>query len=83
MIDICIKTALQFYKVLYSFCAARETRNAIVELKHFQELPNVDQYPLFLVFLDLRKAYNNLDCGWLLQMRSGYRVGPKLRGLLA
>ena len=39
-------------------------------------------YPLFLVFLDLRKAYNNLDHGWLLQTLVGYGVGPTIRGVL-
>ena len=38
--------------------------------------------PLFSVFLYLRKAYNNLDQGILLQTIEGYGVVPKLQGLL-
>ena len=36
-------------------------RTAIMELNLEQELASVDQDPLFLVFLDLRKAYESLD----------------------
>ena len=53
-----------------------------MELKPDQELESVDQDPLLLVFLDLRKAYDNLDWGRLLNTLEGYGVGQKLRRLL-
>ena len=34
---------------------------AIMDLKLVQELASIDQDPLFLVFLDLRKAYDIVD----------------------
>ena len=52
-------------------------------LKLVQELAIVDQDPLFLVFLNLRKLYENLDQGQLLKTLKGYRAGPKMRGMLA
>ena len=42
----------------------------------------MDQYPLLLLLLDLRKAHNNLDQGRLLQTLVGYGAGLKLRVLL-
>ena len=49
-----------------------------MELKLLQELTSVYQDPIFLVFLGLRKAYDNLDRGRLLQVLEGYGAGPKL-----
>ena len=43
----------------------------------------MEQDPLLLVLLDLRKAYGNVDKGRRLQTIDGYGVEPKLRGLLA
>ena len=56
---------------------------AITELNMAQELASIDQDLLFLVFLDIWKAYNALDCGRLLKTLVGYGAGPKMQGLLA
>ena len=53
-----------------------------MEFKLDQEFESVDQDPLLLVLLDLRKVYINLDWGRLLQTIEGYGAGPKLQGLL-
>ena len=39
----------------------------ILELKLAQELSRVNQDPLFLVFMDLRKTYYNMDRGRILK----------------
>ena len=39
----------------------RGTRTDIPELKITQDLAIIDQDPIFLVLLDLHKAYNTLD----------------------
>ena len=54
-----------------------------MELKLSQELVSVDQDPVYLVFLDLRKAYYNLDSGRILKTLEEYEEGPKMQGLLA
>ena len=43
----------------------------------------MDHDPLLLVFLDLRKAYYNLDCVQLLKTLEGYVAGPKMRVIMA
>ena len=80
-----IKTVVQFHDVLHGFFTGKgkRTGTAIMEFKLAQELVSVDQYPIFLVFGNIRKIYDNLDHGRLLQTLAGYRVGSKLRGLLA
>ena len=42
----------------------------------------IDQEPLLIVLLDLRKAYDMLDLVCLLNTLEGYGVVPKLRGIL-
>ena len=60
VINTCINSVVQFHYVLHGFCAGSRTGTAIMELKLAQELVILDQDPLLLVFLDLRKAYGNL-----------------------
>ena len=55
---------------------------AIMELKLAQELASMDQDPLFPLFLDLRKAYKDLERGRLPQKLAGYGMEPNLWGLL-
>ena len=53
-----------------------------MELKISQEIASIDQDPLFLVFLDLRKAYDTMDWDCLLITLEGYGTGPWLCGIL-
>ena len=66
------RAILQMHEVLYGFRAGRGTRTAIMELKLDQELSRIYQDPLFLVFLELRKAYNTVDQDRLLITLEGY-----------
>ena len=47
-----------------------------------QELASIYHNPLFLVFLDLRKAYNTVDRDRLLHTPEGYDAGSGMCGLL-
>ena len=55
---------------------------AIIELKVAQELANINQDPLFLVFLDLRTAYDTVDRDHPIIALEGYVAGPRLCGIL-
>ena len=55
---------------------------AIMELNLAQELASIDQSPLLLVFLDLRKAFDIVDLARLLMTPEGYGAGPRLCGIL-
>ena len=78
VIDTRIETVVYFHDFLHGFRSGRGTGNAIMEIKLAQELASLDQYPLFRVLLDLRKAYENLDHGRLLQTLARCMLGPKL-----
>ena len=47
-----------------------------MELKLTQYISRVDQYPLFLVFLDLRKSYDTVDRSRLIRNLEGYGTVP-------
>ena len=55
---------------------------SITELKISQDLARIDQDPLFLVFLDLRKAYGTVYRELLLTTLEGYGAVPCMCGLL-
>ena len=70
-IDIHILKVVKFHDVLRGFCSGQGIGTAIMELKLAQKLASVDQDLIFLVFLDLSKAYDNLEWGRLLQTLEG------------
>ena len=47
-----------------------------------QDITSIYQDPLFPVFLDIRKSYNMLGFGRLLQTLKGNRTGLKIWGIL-
>ena len=55
---------------------------AIMELKLAQELVSIDQEPLCLVLMDLRKSYDTVDWDRLLTTLEGYGAGTHMCGLL-
>ena len=72
----------QFHDVLHGFHAGRGTAMAAMEIKLSQDLSRVNQYPLFLVLLDMSKAYNTVDHDRLIRVLEGYGVGPQMCELL-
>ena len=61
VIDNRIKAEVKFHDILHGFCRGRGTGTAIIEARLHQELASVNQFTLFSVFLDLRKADDSLD----------------------
>ena len=66
IIDTRLRESVQLHDVLHGFHAGRGMGAAILGLKLDQELPDIDQDSLLLVFLDLNKSYDTVDCGQLL-----------------
>ena len=67
IIETRIKTVVTFHDILNGFCACRGKGMAIADINMAQEIASIKQDPLFLVFLDLWKYYNTLECVRLLQ----------------
>ena len=59
--DTLVKKAVHFHDILHGFRAKRGTGTAILEVKLAQGLASIEQVPLFLIFLDLHKAYDTVD----------------------
>ena len=74
--DTCLRASVRLHNILPRFCAVRETGTEILELNIMQELTSVEQETIFLVLLDLRKAYDTIYCGCLLTILEGYGAGP-------
>ena len=82
MIDAHLRSSIQFHDVLHGFHAGRGTGTATMELKQFQGPIRVNQYPLLLVLLDLRKAYNTVDFVCLIRILEDYVAVPHMCDLL-
>ena len=61
LIDTCLRASPQMHKTLHRFREKRGTGMGITELKLARDLARIYKDLLFLVFLDLRKAYDTGD----------------------
>ena len=82
IIDTRIKMVIMFHDIFHGFYLGIETGTSIMELNLTQDLVRVDQDPLFFVLLNLRKSYDNLSWGRLLNTLEGYGAGSKMRDIL-
>ena len=61
LIDTRLRANIHMYVVLHRLGYGIGTRTDIMELNLAQDVASIYQPPLFLVFLDLRKAYGTVD----------------------
>ena len=77
IINTCLRTSIQFHDALHGFCVVN------TKIKIAQELTCINQYPIFLVFLDVRKASDTVERFRLIRNLERYSVGPQMYELLA
>ncbi len=58
------------------------TGTGIIEAKLAQQLAHLKQMPFFGVFIDLRKAFDAMDCGQYIEILALHGVGPKMLCLI-
>jgi exonuclease III len=75
--------AIKFHKAVHGFRRGRGTTTAIAELKLVMRANRQSNKPLFMIFLDLKKAYDTLDRDRTLQIMRGYGVGPNICNIIA
>jgi Reverse transcriptase (RNA-dependent DNA polymerase) len=61
IINTRVKQVTKFHDILHGFISRHGTGTAILEAKLTQELASIENDPLFVVFLNLKKAYNTID----------------------
>ena len=82
IMDTRVKEVVVFHDFLHGFRTNRGTGTAILEVKLAQELACIEQAPLYMVFLDLRKAYDTVDRSRALEVFEQYGMGPRMLRLL-
>ena len=82
LIDTRLRVSLHTNGVLHRFRSGTGKETDIMELQIAHDISRIDQDPLFVVFLDLSKAYYNMDWDHFLITLEGYGAGPWICGLL-
>ena len=73
---------IQFHDMLHGFREGRGTGTATLKAKLLQPLAAMREEVLYMIFLDLTKAYDALDRSRSLEILKGYGVGERVRRLL-
>ena len=78
-----LTTGIQLHDMLHRFREGCGTGMATLEAKLLQQLAAMREEVLYVIFLDLTKAYDALDRSRSLEILKGYRVGERVRRLLS
>ena len=70
-----LTTAIKFHDALHGFREGRGTGTSTLKAKLLQQLASMREEVLYVIFLDLTKAYNALDRSRILEILKGYGVG--------
>ena len=74
--------SIAYHNFLHGFRAGHGTGTATLEAKLLHQLAALREEVMYVIFLDLHKAYDALDRSRCLEILEGYGVGPKARRLL-
>ncbi len=74
--------AIILHDSLHRCLALQGTGTGIIEAKLAQQLAHLEQTPFFGVFIDLRKAFDAMDCSCCLEILALHGVGPKMLHLI-
>ena len=77
-----LTTGMKFHDVLHGFRKDRGTRTATLEAKLLQQLAAMREEVLYVIFLDMTKAYDALDRSRSPDILKAYGVGEQVRRLL-
>ena len=77
-----LTASITFHNFLHGFRAGRGTGIATLKAKLLQQLEALREEVLYVILLDLHKAYDALDSSRCLEILEGYGVDPRARRLL-
>ena len=75
-------SSINFHDGIHGFRVGRGTSTAIINLKLRMQLARRKKDPLYLIFLDVKKAYDSLDRDRTISLLRKYGVGEKICILL-
>ena len=73
-----LASTIKFDYEIHGFRAGRGTGTAIMEAKLRMQLHTRSHIPLYMIFMDLKKAYDTLDRNQAVRVLKGYGVGPAI-----
>ena len=73
-----LQSTIVFDDAIHGFRRGRGCNTAIMEAKLLMQFQYRKDNPLYMVFIDLKKAYDTLDRGQALRILKGYGVGPAI-----
>ena len=82
ILNLRLTASITFHDLLHCFLAGRGTGTATLEAKLLQQLAALREEVLYVMLVDLHKAYDALDRSRCLEILEGYNVGPRARRLL-
>jgi hypothetical protein len=74
-----IESGIKWHPGIQGFIHKRGTGMCILEAKLRMQLASYLCQPLFQIFLDLSKAYDNLDRKRIMLLMEAYGIGPHTR----
>ena len=77
-----LTASITYHDFLHGFKAGRSTGTTALEAKLLQQLAALREEVLYVIFLELHKAYYALDRSRCLEILEGYGVGPQACRLL-
>ena len=77
-----LTASITYHNFVHGFWAGCSTGTATLEAKMIQKLVAFREEVLYVIFLDLHKAYDALDRSRCLEILEGYDVGPRACWLL-
>ena len=82
ILNLRITASITYHNFLHGFRAGCGTGTAILEAKLLKQLPALREEVLYMIFLDLHKAYDALDKSRCLEILEGYGLVPRACRLL-
>jgi Reverse transcriptase (RNA-dependent DNA polymerase) len=76
-------SSINLHESIHGFRTHRGTGTAIMNVKLLMQYIQRDINPMYMIFLDVKKAYDTVDWDRILQLLQSYGVGPNMLNIIA